>query len=194
MQKKTQSATVAFHFWKATVHSSSLFYPLKKYFCPHYLSFFFFPVVSFKPISFSLFISFSPLLSRNSIANISPLFCSPETHFVLLSRNPHLEFFVWFVGNGLRSPWVCSSISAWVWWFAPISAVVEPWVWLWGCRSWGVCGVGDLPVAILGCGLPILRCLWRGWLTGGSLGWWFAPISVDWGGGKKWGERKKKLK
>ena len=188
MQKKTQSATVAFHFWKATVHSSSLFYPLKKYFCPHYLSFFFFPVVSFQPISFSLFISFSPLLSRNSIANISPLFCSPETHFVLLSRNPHLEFFVWFVGNGLRSPWVCS-----------------PWICsLWVCSPW-VCSRGfafhrvfwsrgcDWAVSVI-VGLPILRFLWRGWLTGGILGWWFAPISMDWAGRQEMRREKWKLK
>ena len=78
---------------------------------------------------------------------------------------------------------------------ADLGVVVESWVWLWGCWSWGVCGVGDLSVAVWGCGLPILRCFWRGWLTGGSLGWWFALISVDWGGRQEMRrEKKKKLK
>ena len=76
--------------------------------------------------------------------------------------------------------WVCSLISAWVWWFAPISA----WWWSRGC---------DWAVGVV-VGLPILRCLWRGWLIDGSLGWWFAPILVDWGGRQEMRREKKKVK
>ena len=57
---------------------------------------------------------------------------------------------------------------------ADLGVVLEPWVWLWGCRSWGVCGVGDWPVAAWGGGLRRSR-----WIEEG---------------GEKWGERKKKFK
>jgi hypothetical protein len=67
------------------------------------------PVVSFQPISFSLFISFSPLLSQNSS-------CSPETP--LLSQNSDLNLGV------VRGGWVCSRdfFFHWVFW------ICSPWV------------------------------------------------------------------
>ncbi len=167
---KTQSATDE----KLLYTLYKLFSWIKNHFWPMYLSFFFLSFLSFCTIFFSLhffFLLCSPLSLRFFFLLCSPL-CSP----------------LWWLGLGWRSR--CRSECG----FAQRGLGFG-----FARRSQPRCvglhrsrrGGGAVGVVV---GLPILRCLWCGWLTNGGLGWWFAPISVDWGGKREMRREKKKVK
>ena len=81
--KKSQSATVAFHKWKATVHSSAPLHRIKKYFSPLLFKAFFFPFSHFAwCFSLSSFSALPSLCLRSTL----PSFCSPFSRNIIEHR------------------------------------------------------------------------------------------------------------
>ena len=153
------------------------------YFFTRLFKLFFFPLFFILPDIFSLFNFFSSALPLFSVLSLRSLQmqpyhrCSSRRRSLLHGSRP---------GHGSQVFWICSRD------FFFLSSVLD--LLAVGLLAWFFFSSGVLDLFAVGLLVDLGDCdRWRGWLIGGNLGWWFQSRWIE-GGGKKWGERKKKLK